>query len=57
VKALTAHRRILIVCVAFLMAQPIAPVWAADEVAPNHRPVKEIADSRIAVGDRGTLPL
>jgi pimeloyl-ACP methyl ester carboxylesterase len=57
VKALTAHRRILIGLFALLMAQPITPVRAADEVARNHRPVKEIADSRIAVGDRGTLPL
>jgi pimeloyl-ACP methyl ester carboxylesterase len=57
VKALTAHRRILIRLFALLMSQAISQVRAADEVAPNHRPVKEIADSRIAVGDRGTLPL
>ena len=56
-KALTAHRRILIGLVALLMAQAIAQVRAADEAAPNHRPVKEVADSRIAVGDRATLPL
>jgi pimeloyl-ACP methyl ester carboxylesterase len=55
VKALTAHRRILMACVALLMAQ--APVRGADEVARSHRPVKEIADSRITVGDRATLPL
>ena len=30
---------------------------AVDEVAPNHRPVKEIADARLAVGNKGTLPL
>ena len=32
-------------------------VWAADEKAPNGRPVKAIADSRIAVADLGFLPL
>ena len=57
VKALTAHRRILFLLLALLMSQAISQVRAADEAAPNHRPVKEIADSRIAVGDRGTLPL
>ena len=31
--------------------------WAADEDAPNKRPVKQVADSRLAVGDRGSLPL
>lgn len=56
-KALKAHRRILIGLFALLMAQPISQVRAADEGARNHRPVKEIADSRIAVGDRATLPL
>ena len=30
---------------------------AADENAPHHRPVKEIADSRLAIGSKGTLPL
>jgi pimeloyl-ACP methyl ester carboxylesterase len=30
---------------------------AADEDAPNRRPVKEVADSRIAVGSQGQLPL
>jgi pimeloyl-ACP methyl ester carboxylesterase len=57
VKATTAHGRILIGLFALLMSQAIAQVRAADEAAPNHRLVKEIADSRIAVGDRGTLPL
>jgi len=32
-------------------------VWAADEVAPHHRPVKEVANYRISVGTQGTLPL
>ena len=31
--------------------------WTADEDAPHHRPVKEVANQRISVGDRGTLPL
>jgi hypothetical protein len=31
--------------------------WAADEVAPHHRPVKEVANYRISVGTQGTLPL
>jgi pimeloyl-ACP methyl ester carboxylesterase len=35
----------------------IPPAFAADEIAPSQRPVKKIADSRMAVGDRGTLPL
>jgi pimeloyl-ACP methyl ester carboxylesterase len=35
----------------------IPQAFAADEIAPNRRAVKEIADSRMAVGDRGTLPL
>ncbi len=36
---------------------PATRALAADEVAPNRRPVKEIADSRLAVGNKGTLPL
>jgi pimeloyl-ACP methyl ester carboxylesterase len=35
----------------------ISPASAQDEDAANHHPVKKIADSRLAVGDRGTLPL
>jgi pimeloyl-ACP methyl ester carboxylesterase len=31
--------------------------WTADEVATNHRPVKQVANLRISVGDQGTLPL
>jgi pimeloyl-ACP methyl ester carboxylesterase len=34
-----------------------APAMAADEDAPNRKPVKEVADGRIAVGTKGTLPL
>jgi len=40
--------------VLFLM---ISPSSAQDEDAPNKHPVKKIADSRLAVGDRGILPL
>jgi pimeloyl-ACP methyl ester carboxylesterase len=54
---MTAPRSSLLVLFALLLAQAIAQARAADEVAPHHRPVKEIADSRIAVGDRGMLPL
>ena len=35
----------------------ITPAWAADEDAPNRRPVKAIAPARIAVGDQGVVPL
>ncbi|CCE12074.1 conserved exported hypothetical protein [Bradyrhizobium sp. STM 3843] len=31
--------------------------FAEDEVAPNRRPVKAVAESRLPVGDRGILPL
>jgi len=31
--------------------------WAQEEAAPNHRPVKEVANLRIAVGTQGNLPL
>lgn len=31
--------------------------WAADEAAPNHRPVKAVAPERLAVGSQGSLPL
>src|SRR5450432_4490895 len=40
-----------------LLAAASARVWAADEVAPHHRPVKEVANLRISVGAQGTLPL
>jgi pimeloyl-ACP methyl ester carboxylesterase len=44
--------------IAFLMfALLMRQAWAADEVAPNRRPVKVIADSRLAVGTQGSLPL
>src|SRR5580692_12153019 len=34
-----------------------ASSYAADEDAPNQRPVKVVADKRIAVGQQGELPL
>jgi pimeloyl-ACP methyl ester carboxylesterase len=49
----TMHGRILVMLGTLMFSQ----AWAADEVAPNHRPVKEVADTRIAVGTQGTLPL
>src|ERR1700755_1935132 len=43
---------------AFLFFALISPkAWAADEAAPNERPVKEVADSRIPVGTQGSLPV
>jgi pimeloyl-ACP methyl ester carboxylesterase len=40
-----------------LFALAIPRVWAAEEVAPNERPVKQVANMRMAVGTQGTLPL
>ncbi|WP_407156984.1 alpha/beta hydrolase [Bradyrhizobium sp. STM 3557] len=40
-----------------ILALAAGPAIAADEDAPNHKPVKEVADGRIAVGDKGMLPL
>ncbi len=40
-----------------LFGLTIPPVRGADEVAPHHRPVKEVANLRIAVGNNATLPL
>jgi hypothetical protein len=40
-----------------LFAAAGARAWAADEVAPHHRPVKEVANLRISVGAQSTLPL
>ncbi|CCE00593.1 hypothetical protein [Bradyrhizobium sp. STM 3809] len=34
-----------------------ALAWAQSETAPNRRPVAVVADERLAVGDRGVLPL
>jgi pimeloyl-ACP methyl ester carboxylesterase len=33
------------------------PAFAAEEIAPNHKPVMAVADSRIAVGTGASLPL
>lgn len=32
-------------------------VLAADEIAPNRKPVRAIADARLSVAGQGTLPL
>jgi pimeloyl-ACP methyl ester carboxylesterase len=42
----------------FLLLALISPkAWAADEAAPNERPVEVVADSRIPVGTEGSLPV
>jgi hypothetical protein len=43
-KQTTIAGRILILLVTLLIPPAISRAWAADEVAPHHRPVKEIAD-------------
>jgi pimeloyl-ACP methyl ester carboxylesterase len=40
-----------------VLALASSRAWTADEDAPHHRPVKEVANLRISVGNRGTLPL
>jgi pimeloyl-ACP methyl ester carboxylesterase len=40
-----------------VLALASSRAWTADEDAPHHRPVKEVASLRISVGNRGTLPL
>ena len=35
----------------------ITQAYAEEEVAPNQKPVKVVADKRIAVGSQGMLPL
>ena len=40
-----------------MMSVAVFRVGAADEIAPHHRPVKEVANLRIPVGTQGTLPL
>jgi pimeloyl-ACP methyl ester carboxylesterase len=40
-----------------VLASASSPAWTADEDAPHHRAVKEVATLRISVGNRGTLPL
>ena len=50
--------RCLVVVAVLLAATALAaPAFAADEDAPNRRPVKAIADARIAVGAEAVLPL
>ena len=48
-------RALLVVFV--VLAFATGQAWAQDEDAANHRPVKEIAPLRIAVGTQGLLPL
>jgi pimeloyl-ACP methyl ester carboxylesterase len=43
--------------VAVLLACIGAGACAEEETAPHKRPVKVVADGRLAVGDKGTLPL
>ena len=52
-------RKLHLLAGAVLLAFALASlrVRAADEVAPNHRPVNEVASLRISVGTQGTLPL
>ncbi|MGJ5208146.1 alpha/beta hydrolase [Bradyrhizobium sp. HKCCYLR20261] len=50
---MTALKSALIACLALLGGL----AWAQDETAPNRRPVAVVADARLAVGDRGILPL
>ena len=40
-----------------LLVLSFAGARAADENAPHHRPVKAVADQRIAIGTQGALPL
>jgi pimeloyl-ACP methyl ester carboxylesterase len=49
--------RLLAGAVLLVFALASSRVRAADEVASNHRPVKEVASLRISVGTQGTLPL
>jgi pimeloyl-ACP methyl ester carboxylesterase len=52
------YRMKMLARVAFLAVTLITRhAWAEDEAASHHRPVKVIADSRIAVGTQGKLPL
>ena len=52
-------RKWRLVARAMLMVFALASsrAWTADEVATNHRPVKQVANLRISVGGQGTLPL
>jgi pimeloyl-ACP methyl ester carboxylesterase len=51
-------RRCLLLAVSMvLIGMPCRSVLAADEVAPNHKPVKAVGDARIAVDGRGTAAL
>ena len=40
-----------------VLAMSLSAAHAADETAPHHRPVRVVADQRLAVGTQGVLPL
>src|ERR1700750_2662202 len=42
---------------AIALALMCGPAFAADEDAPNRKPVRAIADARLSVGGQGVLPL
>jgi len=55
---LILKKRHLLVCAALLLSGAInLPARAADEDSSRHRPVKEVADTRIPVGPKGAFPL
>src|SRR6201994_1021129 len=54
---MTSLRRALPVILPVVLALVAGRAIAADEDAPNKKPVKVVADGRIAVGTKGTLPL
>ena len=49
--------RLLTILAASATVLITAQVLAEDEVAPNRKPVKIVADARLAVGNQGMLPL
>lgn len=49
--------RALVSLAAILVVLMCSRALAADEDAPNLKPVKAVADARLAVGDQGVLPL
>ena len=42
--------------VLLVVALLVGSAWAEDEITSHQRPVKAIADARIAVGTQGELP-
>jgi pimeloyl-ACP methyl ester carboxylesterase len=49
--------KLLKIVASFVLALIITQAHAEDEDAPNRKPVKMVADTRIAVGNQGMLPL